>query len=96
MNCLNNAPVSDVPCCVVLLDGREVPVQIKAEDKMLVLFRRICEMLALVDDSYFGLKYTTQEGSSYWMNLKKPVFAQLTNWTYPIRIYFGVKFYPGK
>ena len=49
--------------------------QAKASGKM--LFEQVCKQLNLLETDYFGLEYTDNRGSTYWLDRDKPMNQQV-------------------
>ena len=50
-------------------------LQAKASGKM--LFEQVCKQLNLLETDYFGLEYTDNRGSTYWLDRDKPMNQQV-------------------
>ena len=50
-------------------------MQAKASGKM--LFEQVCKQLNLLETDYFGLEYTDNRGSTYWLDRDKPMNQQV-------------------
>merc|ERR1719431_1181853 len=50
-------------------------VQAKASGKM--LFDQVCKQLNLLETDYFGLEYTDNRGSTYWLDRDNPFSQQV-------------------
>ena len=42
-----------------------------------MLFEQVCEQLNLLETDYFGLEYTDNRGSTYWLDRDKPMNQQV-------------------
>ena len=43
-----------------------------------MLFEQVCKQLNLLETDYFGLEYTDNRGSTYWLDRDKPMNQQVT------------------
>ena len=42
-----------------------------------MLFEQVCKQLNLLETDYFGLEYTDNRGSTYWLDRDKPMNQQV-------------------
>lgn len=66
-------------------------VQAKASGKM--LFDQVCKQLNLLETDYFGLEYTDNRGSTYWLDRDKAMNQQIGLSSGEPLLRFTVKFY---
>lgn len=58
-----------------------------------ILFEQVCRMLNLLEVDYFGLQYSDNTGTKYWLDYEKPMCRQLGLTMVNPSLYFCVKFY---
>ncbi|XP_056634260.1 uncharacterized protein LOC130443311 isoform X1 [Diorhabda sublineata] len=78
---------------VQTLDDTITIFQVQAKAVGRVLFEQVCKQLHLLEADYFGLEYTDNHGTRYWLDLQKPISRQLGLSLVDPLLYFCVKFY---
>ncbi|XP_072387426.1 FERM, ARHGEF and pleckstrin domain-containing protein 2-like isoform X2 [Diabrotica undecimpunctata] len=78
---------------VQMLDDTVTIFQVQAKAVGRVLFEQVCKQLHLLEADYFGLEYSDDHGTKYWLDLQKPISRQLGLSLVDPLLYFCVKFY---
>jgi len=79
---------------VLMLDDSLTLFQVQAKASGKMLFEQVCKQLNLLETDYFGLEYTDNRGSTYWLDRDKPMNQQvgMPGGVDPV-LRFMVKFY---
>uniref|UniRef100_A0A3B3BDA8 Erythrocyte membrane protein band 4.1 like 4B n=1 Tax=Oryzias melastigma TaxID=30732 RepID=A0A3B3BDA8_ORYME len=83
---------SSITCRVLLLDGRDLQVDLPSKAKGQELFDQIMYYLDLIETDYFGLQFMDTDQVSHWLDLSKPIKKQIHDGQQN-RLFFRVKFY---
>ncbi|XP_020565837.1 band 4.1-like protein 4B isoform X1 [Oryzias latipes] len=83
---------SSITCRVLLLDGRDLVVDLPSKAKGQELFDQIMYYLDLIETDYFGLQFMDTDQVSHWLDLSKPIKKQIHDGQQN-RLFFRVKFY---
>jgi len=62
---------------VLMLDDSLTLFQVQAKASGKMLFEQVCKQLNLLETDYFGLEYTDNRGSTYWLDRDKPMNQQV-------------------
>ncbi|MEN2498105.1 MAG: hypothetical protein MHMPM18_002425 [Marteilia pararefringens] len=80
---------------IILLDGKELQLEVTRRDPARVLLAKICKYLHIRETIYFGLYFRDTSNRKIWLNLSKSLGKQIKNpdsrnWIFVFRL----KFYP--
>ncbi|XP_076021416.1 band 4.1-like protein 2 isoform X5 [Genypterus blacodes] len=89
---VRKAKMKLVVCRISLLDGSDFTCEVEKRSKGQLLFVKVCELLNLMEQDYFGLTYTNNHDQKCWLDHTKEIKRQIrsNNWQFA----FSVKFYP--
>lgn len=82
-----------LPCCIQLLDGTDVTINLQKDSLGKDLMKRVLLHLDLVERDYFGLQFMDNKNIPHWLDPMKKVKKQVSIGP-PYSIHFRVKFYP--
>jgi len=83
-----------VKCRVLLLDGKDLSIEVDKSALGKVLFDKVCQHLSLVENDYFSLTYHDRKADlKAWLNHDKRIDNQLKGGA-PWVFSFEMKFYP--
>eukprot|EP00092_Neocalanus_flemingeri_P004431 GFUD01004766.1.p1 GENE.GFUD01004766.1~~GFUD01004766.1.p1 ORF type:complete len:1020 (-),score=189.29 GFUD01004766.1:493-3552(-) len=78
---------------VLMLDDSITLFQVQAKASGKMLFDQVCKQLNLLETDYFGLEYSDNRGSTYWLDRDKAMNQQIGLSSGEPLLRFTVKFY---